>query len=314
MDDATFWPVRSGNRWGFIDAQGNEAIPLEYGGAVEFGEGIGWTYSARRWSTIAPDRRRLWTIDAEDVPNVGRFSCGLAIVQRGEYFTWRDRFDEFEEFRGYYTFIDKDGRWLGEGIQFAWAGTFHRGFAQAKSQDGEYGWIDTNGTWVSDNAVWDEYAKHGEYRTVPRGDRWVLLDGDGHESAVLPEWVKEASNLREDRAPVRRGEKWGYVDHAGSIAIAPSFNWAGGFRDGRAIVREWHAQFIDAAGNRKSFGQYPVLEPYIGELARACSIDARTGKKKWRWLDREGRLVWPAANASDLDSAAPPFGSQPGYY
>jgi hypothetical protein len=310
----TFWPVRSGNRWGFIDAHGTEAISLEYGGAVEFGEGLGWVYQSGEWTVITPDRKTLWTLDASDVPNAGRFSCGLAVVQRGEYVMWRDRFDEFEEFRGYYTFVDREGRWLADGLRLAWADTFHHGFAQAKNQDGEYGWIDTTGRWVSDAEVWRELARHGEFRAVRRRHRWVFLDGEGRESAVLPEWVEEAGNLREDRAPVRRSGKWGYVDHTGSIAIAPSFQWAGAFADGRAIVREWHALFIDAAGNRKSFGQYPALEPYIGELARACSLDARSGKQKWRWLDREGRLVWPTPNASDLDSATPPFGIQPEYY
>jgi hypothetical protein len=53
----------------------------------------------------------------------------------------------------------------------------------------------------------------------------------------VPLQVDETGKFSDGLAPVQIGNKWGYIDKAGKIAINPQLDTAGAFSDGLAWVK-----------------------------------------------------------------------------
>ena len=90
--------------------------------------------------------------------------------------------------------------------------------------------------------------------------------------------------------PIFIGGKWGYVkvDH-GTVIIAPTYDYAGRFSDGRAVVgRNGVYGFIDLDGNEIVEIQFGSLAAYSEGLARA-----KVGKYSG-YINFDGQLTIPA--------------------
>lgn len=84
-------------------------------------------------------------------------------------------------------------------------------------------------------------------------------------------------------SPVRQGDKWGYRDARGQIAIAARFDSAGIFSEGLAGVRvgdKWG--FIDASGEMALPAQFDQVRPFMGGYAKVKQGD------RWGYIDRKG--------------------------
>ena len=74
-------PVREGEKWGFIDIDGKEAVPPKYMGALPFSEGLAPVKASRGWSFIDTSDA---TIIAGPFEAAYPFAEGLAAVQLKE--------------------------------------------------------------------------------------------------------------------------------------------------------------------------------------------------------------------------------------
>jgi len=90
------------------------------------------------------------------------------------------------------------------------------------------------------------------------------------------------------------GGKWGYIDQAGNMVIAPQFDYTDGFTEGLAAVKvreKWG--YIDTTGKTV----IPLQFYYAGSFAEGLAV-VEIGEK-WGYIDTTGKTVI----ASQFDDA-----------
>lgn len=88
---------------------------------------------------------------------------------------------------------------------------------------------------------------------------------------------------------VERGRKWGYIDKAGRVRIAPRFDGAGSFKEGLTLVavgNKWG--YIDESGNFAISPQFESASSFSETLA-AAKVRGKGGK--WGYIDKGGKFI-----------------------
>lgn len=211
-----------GNLWGYIDDRGRMAVPPQYEYALDFQDN-GLAIVQRRGKQGVIDRAGRYVVPPI-YNSISGFSEGLASViddqgfkvidDLGHILTPKayDYIGTYRSGRAVFSSIDADGRSRYGYLDFRGkeavparyeeAGEFTDGKAVVKVKDREYALIDTNGEPLA---------------TYPYS--FVGSPGDG-----LLAFQQEASG------------KYGYIDEAGKVVIAPRFTGALPFEGGRAVV------------------------------------------------------------------------------
>ncbi|MDA8020703.1 MAG: WG repeat-containing protein [Thermoanaerobaculia bacterium] len=210
-------------RWGFLDRDGNEVIPLEYSEVDDFSEGLAATANwqqpsgssgAGRFGFVDADGREIlpfrwdWAFPFED---------GLAVVKDG---------------RGLqaYGLIDRTGSLL---VPMIWssANPVGAGRVCVGDEDDRYGLVDRAGNLV----VEPSFTRIGEFRdglaTAARGGRqqgWRLvgarfgfIDPAGNE--ILDFSWDGVRAFHQGLAAVREGGLWGLIDRTGRVVMPPTY-------------------------------------------------------------------------------------------
>ena len=160
-------PVRTGNRWGFIDRQGREVIPLRYDEVSVVSEGLVRSRLDGKWGFVDATGKVAVPFTYDDA---GDFDSGLACVKVG------DRSG----------FIDRTGK-LAIPPRFDWNWTCHWRFSEGLRPtllDGKWGFIDRDGQFAI-RPQFDEARGFSEgLAAVKRGDLWGFIDRAG--ATVVP--------------------------------------------------------------------------------------------------------------------------------
>jgi hypothetical protein len=94
-------------------------------------------------------------------------------------------------------------------------------------------------------------------------------------------------------AAVTQDGKTGFIDHSGRFAIAPRFDAADSFSDGRALVSKSSApgertySFIDKNGDLAFSGEYSAATSFNHGLALIA-----TGRGRFSWINTSGKAVF----------------------
>jgi hypothetical protein len=110
--------------------------------------------------------------------------------------------------------------------------------------------------------------------------------------------------------PVKVSGKWGYINTNGQLVIDPQFDYAGNFRQGRAVIclgkpcSWWDVDsssgsderwgYIDAAGKMVITPQYGKAAEFSEGLASVCTGDCSSNPTKAfsrGYIDRDGKTV-----------------------
>ena len=138
--------------------------------------------------------------------------------------------------------------------------------------------------------------------------------------------IEELCPFKEGLARIAVGKKWGFIDRAGKVAIAPQFDWLDDFSDGYAVAGvgdlngvidrhgEWAAQpqfatigrfdggmapasrdlrttgYIDHAGKWVIAPRFASAQAFVGDLA-AVLVDDMRYTLRYTLIDRKGRIV-----------------------
>lgn len=80
--------------------------------------------------------------------------------------------------------------------------------------------------------------------------------------------------------------KWGYIDHKGEFVIPPSFNGAGDFHEGLAVVKiDWARGYVNKEGE---FVIAPCFEK-AGDFSEGVAKVTIDGKE--HYIDKEGNII-----------------------
>jgi hypothetical protein len=113
--------------------------------------------------------------------------------------------------------------------------------------------VDASGASISTLPYKEVVTDFSEGFAVVRVDESnvIFIDVSG-KPAFSGKTFRDARRFSGGVAAVRRGDKWGYINHEGEFQISPSFAVASDFQDGMAIVRlegggNW--AYVDEHGN-----------------------------------------------------------------
>lgn len=288
-----------------IDSDGRVAVGLDgYSQTRAGGEGL---TPARRWTS----GRNVWDFFDTDGEIAFSVAADEAWAPRGGLA--RVRVD------GRYGFVGRDGRYrvnpalndardLREGVarvkttgwqwglmdadgsvvvdpQWGNLGDLRDGRARFED-DGAYGFIDRAGTAVIPAAYDDARAFSDDRAAVRQGQRWFYIDTDNSRPMGGTTFIS-AGDFADGLAPVRTEDRWEYVDRDGRRAIDPQFEEARAFSGGRAAVRiDGRWTFIDRDGAPIAEPAFDEVDDFAGGLA-AVYVDGKRG-----YIDRDGEMVW----------------------
>jgi hypothetical protein len=294
-------PVKSGEKWGYINQKGEYIISPQFAYANLFNENLAKVVSLEG-KTGFIDNKGEFKIPAE-FKSATNFSEGLAfVVPDGGYPTCIDKSGEekfkLKEARTVFAFseglamfvttdmkfgfVDKTGTVV-ISPQFEDALPFSEGLA-AVSQNGRYGFIDKNGKTVI-NLQFDYVMPFSEGKAAfVNANQWGFIDKKGN--CVIKPQFDYVMPFSEGMAFVFSGKKLGYITENGNIEIDIQADYADKFSSGLAfIVQNNKCGFIDKAGNVVIEPQFSNVLWFFGDIAFVQNGD------KWGIINKKGKYI-----------------------
>jgi hypothetical protein len=222
-------PAKGENgKWGFLSPDGNWAVEAKFIEVKPFQGDVAAAREKDKWGYI--DATGNWKIPPR-FSWAGEFSENLAPASEGDRLT------------GKFGYIDRQGRWAIE-PEYDWTRPFQGGYGAVK--DGtKWGFVDAKGKLVVE-PDFDQVGVFSEglapvQKSGPPGDKktWVFIKPDG--KSPFEAKYAWAGGFSEGLARVqledRIAGKFGYINSKGGIVIAPEFDEATDFHNGKAHVR-----------------------------------------------------------------------------
>ncbi|MBM2815904.1 MAG: hypothetical protein HW421_2666 [Ignavibacteria bacterium] len=230
------------NKFGFIDQNGKQVIPMIYNDAESFSEGL--AYAAGNETRGWLDKKGNFVITLKTKVNGYTFHDGLAMISNSEYKI---------------GFVDKHGNEVIPLI-FDEAGSFSEGLAFANTGY-KLGYIDGKGKLVipAQFDYCDDF--HNGVAFVGFLDKrnaitYGAIDKTG--KFTIPFKFEKARSYSEGLAAVKLDGKWGYVDVMGSFTLMHQFSAANSFINGLAFAENKEENKIGFI-NKK--GEFIVILP-----------------------------------------------------
>lgn len=281
--------------WGCIDLEGNVVLPFEW---HYVDPTVDWNPETGEVSVM------VWRDGKQ-----GRYAADGSVLVPCEF----GHVGQYgEEPWPYYADTDREGETRRYFVRT------DRGMEERMESDFSWSW--------ESRAIWqppEGYTRHwqsmpeGLYLLTRQSDGRLffarkdgsLLDETGFDEVGLFMWY-ESGGEDVAYAPVRRGDKWGYVDQTGALVIPCRYDGAKEMREDRAPVRigspeDGERFWIDPAGNR--------LYDYPWDGASAYNRGVALVKQDGLWglIDREGSVLagcrWEAVRDNAAMALSLPF-------
>ena len=217
-------PQQLGDKWGYVDANGQLLIPAQFQAAAQFSNGLAAVKLKGQYGYI--DASGTLVIPARYYWAAPFTADGLAAVETSKAFTPLGSGEYGVELFAKYTYIDKSGREIRPPFMAAYVGNFAEGLAAVKP--GTNAGACVRGGYMNVHGQWAIKPQFDELREFSDGLAAVNMGSRCHA-----------------------GGKWGYIDKEGKTVIPPEFDFAGQFSNGKACVEEagqWST--MDRHGNR----------------------------------------------------------------
>lgn len=308
-------PVKSGEKWGYINKKGEYVITPQFQDAGFFYSGLARVVSADgKIGYISEDGK--YAIPAKFKSGT-HFVDGLAfVVSDGGHPSCIDKSGEtkfqlkqakyvlsFSEGLAMFAttnkkigFADKTGKVV-INPQFEDARPFSEGFA-AVIQDKKWGFIDKTGKIVI-NPQFDGVDNfHSGKAAFSNGKQAGFIDTKG--GYVINPQFDYVDFFSEGMARIKSGKQFGYITENGKIEINPQFDGAYSFSNGLAAIEQGDRYgYIDKTGKIQINPQFDNATSFFGDIAFVENAD------KWGIIDKQGKyLVNPQFDLikTDLDA------------
>ena len=297
------FPVKLGDKWGYVDSDGKYIINPIYDNAYCFFDGlamvvkdgkVGYINSSGK-EVISPEYKggtnfsegkAFVVMDGEPIKCINTSGKELFSLENIEWaYNFHEGLSVIKDTSNRYGFQDPDGK-IVIAPRFNNVGSFSEGMAFF--QDGsECGYINTKGEVVFNISSDNEESEfcNGLVENVNSTGKFGYLDKSG--SIAIPHQFDLATPFKEGLAVVAVGDKFGYIDTKGTIIINPQFQLADQFTDGLArIMQGWRFGFIDSKGAIVHNPIYEKVGPYIGNYAFVSEDGVNYGL-----INKEGDMV-----------------------
>lgn len=260
--------------FGYVDEEGSIVISQQYLEATGFKEGKAWVVEkGEAPACIDKNGEVLFTCDFCDL--VCPYYDGLALYR-----------EETKDGEKIYGFLNADGT-IAIPATYDGAGFFVEGLAKVENEDGEIGFINKEGTLVIpyqfESTSWfDQYGSQ------------TCIAGDGEEAGVIDVKGKYVINPQFDNMWIWKrnyivevDDEYGVVDAQGKYLINPQFEkLAAGFESTvLTYLEDEEYGFCDAKGKTVIVPQFEDAYPFYRDK---CFVKAKRG---WGIIDLEGKYV-----------------------
>lgn len=196
----------------------------------------------------------------------------------------------FQRSDGKWGYVNSNHCWV-IGPKFNDADPFYEGLAGVwDNADPEFrkGFMDISGR-ILFHGPMQTYGFSGGLAKTTVGEKEGFIDKTGRV-AITPQF-DAVYNFSEDLAAVGIGSnwktmKWGFIDKSSKFVINPQFDYAGSFREGLALVKIGKQYgFIDRAGHFAIAARFDSAEGYSDGLAKVLVGGS------WGYIDKIGDFV-----------------------
>jgi hypothetical protein len=124
---------------------------------------------------------------------------------------------------------------------------------------------------------------------------FILGTGQPVHSQSTPE-IPLKKRSCSDLQPVEQNNKWGYIDQTGRLVIPFTFDSAGNFSEGLAVVNmQEKSGYIDKTGKivipPRFISGFSFSEGLAAVLTRQIDQEGKTPRYEYSYIDRSGRVV-----------------------
>jgi hypothetical protein len=284
-DSLKLFPIKAGDKWGYVDNKGQYVINSQFEEAFNFSEGLAlFKSSDGKFGFIGEDGKYVINPIYKDASS---FSGGLAAVVMEN---------------GKPQFIDKDNKILFSVDKAEYCFGFKEGLARVKIK-GKWGFIDKTGKLVINPIYEDAQDFRDGLAAVAKKDEkkdeitWGYIDKSGSVKINFQfvkdkdKWLCDPGSFKEGLAFTSSdGKQWGCIDKDGKYQINPQFEGDFGnpyeFKNGVSLVAQGGSYgFID------NKGKY-VINPQFKKAMRFSSNNfaaVQHSDGKWGFINKEGK-------------------------
>ncbi len=225
-------PIRQGEKWGYLNAEGKLAIPAKYDHVTGFSDNHAVATLNKNFIILNTSGEES-PVEGSGVLDVKEFSEGLAPIKASDK---------------KFGYVDASGKIVVK-PQFESVGYFVDGLAWAKTSDDKVGYVNKTGEWVikPQFSVGKEFDSSTGLARVKTGDVWGYVNKSGEVIKVDTElWGDFSDGLAEGK----KGGKVGFYNSKGEWVIKPQFEGSRAFKNGYAAAKQndkWG--MIDKQGN-----------------------------------------------------------------
>lgn len=279
-------------KYGFIDKTGKEIVPIVYDNADDFCNGM---------AKVIKDFRDGYvnTAGKEIIPTIYRTPAhggpqgfspdGIALVCKN----------------GKYGFVDKSGKVVIPLEYEAFSGSYIResffeGELAAAKKNGKWGIIDSSGKIRIPFKYEDAHSPRDSYNPIPVCKKSILTMNkpkwgyiNWYEKTRIPFKFEYALPFDVSVAPVKKDGKYGVINTHGQIVVPFKYDWIGIFNNGLAIVENNNKMgIINSDGEEIVHIKYDSIFPFRGSRAKV-------GRgSKYGFIDKSGREIIPCIYGS----------------
>lgn len=273
-EDATLYPVLEDGLWGYANAAGEMVIPARYEKAELFLGEVAWVCQDGLWGAVNNKGQQVVECRYGEKYQLDDDLYRIAVAVNGSNI----------------SVFNDEGRKI-FGVDNGEIGKMDGGLiAFSRVIDGvqHWGYIDTSGKIViapSYQSVGAVGLTHAVAQTFA-GERVLVKRSDGTETP-LAENV-EMNGLGSNRLLYHEGDRYGYVDMSGQVAIEAKFLWASPFNNMLALVQtEDGYGLIDEKGNFVVRPEYSFAQ----NVGNGYYLFGNTASGEKTLYNKEGQIV-----------------------
>lgn len=261
--------VQLGNKWFFIDRQGNVISKSKYSFLSPFGDSLYIAKKDKHFGIISADEEIKFPFE---ISQIEKSDYGLVVKRNGKtgivdkqgkelvpfvFESMKDRGKGLFQYEigGLKGLFDiNTGTKLIEGnfnhLSQIGKGYIYHTDSKKKELIAPTGEILLSGNFADifylDNGFFGIRKGHEDYL---RGSKYTIYNAN--EKKMLPGEYENVGRFREGVINVSNGRRYGFIDKEGHVVIPFNFTYAGAFYDGKAKVQKWPIYFyIDHNGEK----------------------------------------------------------------
>lgn len=271
-----------GEDLGFIDTKGNLVIRREAGTSLPhhiygpFSEGLARISTATGDGFI--DRKGKMVIPPKEYQEVWGFNDGMCAVR----------------VKGRYGFIDKNGK-MAVPPRYTSVRNFHEGLAVVKI-NGKSGFVDKAGNLVIPCKYTEVGDFDGGFACVRQDSSCGLIGKNGTFGIEISSKYSACGNFSEGLWPVKitKTKEWCYLDSTGRTIVPPAkYEVAGIFKNGLAPVVVYKKYgFINRAGAMVIAPKFDAINTFFEHGLALVTAKGMPGAEYGAYIDETGKIVW----------------------